>query len=147
MRYCTREDLLLAMPHDTLVQLSQDDPCSTVIDATVIARCIDRAQELIDGHLRVRYVTPLNPAPTLVNTIATTLVQHMLYARRPDGREMPPAVHDLYRAQLRLLEQIGKGEVSLGVPTHDTTYPSPSKMRVRAPARVFTFDAEGKPCR
>jgi phage gp36-like protein len=140
MRYCTLNDLLLAIPQRTLAELS-NDAAPSVVDMTVVARAVEHAEEVIDGYLRSRYTLPLVEVPTVLRDLTVNLARHWLYARRPEGTEdLPPAVVRGYKAAMQMLGEIQKGALTIGVLATQSTQPEAGKMRVRASARTFSAD-------
>ncbi len=89
MRYCSLADLQLAIPAQTLIWLSDDNPEAAGINLPVVEEAVRQAEELVDAHLRGRYVLPLDPVPTVVKDMTVNLARHWLYARRPEGSELP----------------------------------------------------------
>lgn len=139
MHYCTLADLQLAIPLTTLIQLSNDDPQATEIAAYVVERAVEQAEELIDAALRGRYTLPVITVPTVVRELTVSLARHWLYARRPEGGELPAAVVSTYKAALKILENIRTGSLTLGLPTGAST-PEPGKFKVSASKRRFSDD-------
>ena len=138
MRYCSLPDLQLAIPPQTLVWLSNDDESATAMNAAVVEEAVRQAEELVDAHLRGRYILPLGgadaPVPSVVN-----LARHWLYARRPEGSELPDAVTRTYKSALQMLEAIRDAKLTIGVPTGEAA-PEPGEMKVRARPRRFGSD-------
>ncbi len=144
MHYCTLADLQLAVPMNTLVQLSNDvvtdySAAAPELDQAVIDEAVRQAEELVDAYLRGRYVLPLETVPTVVKDIAVNLARHWLYARRPEGADLPDAVTRTYKSSLSLLEAIRDGKITLGLPSGSAT-PEPGEIRVRASRRRFAGD-------
>lgn len=139
MRYCSLADLQLAIPAQTLIWLSDDNPEAAGINLPVVEEAVRQAEELVDAHLRGRYVLPLDPVPTVVKDMTVNLARHWLYARRPEGAELPDAVTRTYKAAISMLESIRDGKLSIGAPSGETQ-PEPGEMKVRAPRRVFGND-------
>lgn len=139
MRYCTLDDLQLAIPRVTLIQLSNDDPLATDIDADVVERAVSQGEELIDAALRGRYQLPVSQDSTVLRELAVNLARHWLYARRPEGGELPDAVVRTHSAALKILESIRTGALSLGLAT-GASAPEPAKFKVRASRRRFGDD-------
>jgi phage gp36-like protein len=137
MTYCTLADLSLAMPEQTLIWLSNDDESATAIDEAVVAEAIRQAEELTDGYLRGRYTLPLPMVPSIVKDMTVHLARHWLYARRPEGSELPDAVTRSYKTAIQVLEAIRDNKITLGVPSGEDA-PEPGEMRVRARPGVFT---------
>lgn len=139
MHYCSLQDIERAMTRDSLIQLSNDDPQATTVDADVLERAQVQADELIDAALRTNYQLPLEAVPTPVSEIAVNLVRHWLWARRPQGGEVPKIITDTYKASLQLLDRIRDGKLNLGLPSGKAMTTS-AKFRVRASRRRFSDD-------
>ena len=139
MRYCSLADLQLAIPAQTLIWLSDDNPEAAGINLPVVEEAVRQAEELVDAHLRGRYVLPLDPVPTVVKDMTVNLARHWLYARRPEGRELPDAVTRTYKSALQMLETIRDGKLTIGAPTGEAQ-PEPGEMKVRARRRTFDND-------
>jgi phage gp36-like protein len=137
MTYCTLADLQLAIPSATLVQLSNDDAEATAINEAVVAEAIRQAEELVDGYLRGRYTLPLTTVPSIVKDMTVHLARHWLYARRPEGVELPDAVIRTYKTAIQVLESIRDNKITLGIPG-GAPAPEPGEMKVRARRGVFT---------
>lgn len=136
MRYCSLADLQLAIPAQTLVWLSDDNPEANGVNVPVVEEAVRQAEELVDAHLRGRYVLPLDPVPTVVKDMTVNLARHWLYARRPEGNELPDAVTRTYKAAMSMLESIRDGKLTIGAPS-GAAQPEPGEMKVRTPKRVF----------
>ena len=135
MRYCTLADLLLAIPRQTLVWLSNEESQAVDINEAVVEDVVRQAEELADAHLRGRYTLPLDPVPTVIKDMVVQLARHALYARRPEGNGLPDVVLQTYKASLRLLESIRDGKLTIGDPVASTPTPEPGAYKVRAPRR------------
>lgn len=138
MHYCTREDIGKAIPELTLVQLSNDDSAAEQPNESVIEDAVRQAEELVDAHLRGRYVLPLETVPTVLRDAVVTLARQWLYGRRPEGA-FPEAVKDSGKAAIKLLESIRDGKVTLGLPSGQAA-PEPGEIRVRARRKQFDDD-------
>jgi len=144
MRYCSLADLQLAIPQQTLVWLSNDDSAATELSLPVVEEAVRQAEELADAHLRGRYVLPMDPVPTVVKDIVVHLARHWLYARRPEGSELPDAVARTYKSGLQLLESIRDGKLTLGALATGETQPEPGEVAVRSRPRTFDDDLMGR---
>ena len=135
MRYCSLADLQLAIPLQTLIWLSNDDESATAMNQAVVEEAVRQAEELVDAYLRGRYNLPLSPVPSVVKDMAVNLARHWLYARRPEGSELPDAVTRTYKSSLQMLEAIRDGKLTIGDPVASTPTPEPGAYKVRAPRR------------
>ena len=136
MRYCSLDDLQLAMPAQTLIWLSNDDPLAKSINEAVVDEAVRQAEELVDAYLRGRYLLPLATVPTVVKDITVYLARHWLYVRRPEGRELPEAVTRTYANALQMLSTIRDGLLSVGL-ADGNSQPEPGEMKVCASAKQF----------
>ena len=134
MAYCTLTDI--EAPEGDLIQLT-DDVGVGVVDEVVVARAISHAGELIDGYLRGRSTLPLEPIPGLLTTLAATITLRRLYARGGVVK-VPEALQDDYKNSLKILENIQKGTISLGVGVPETVVATAAGISVVAPERVFS---------
>ncbi|WP_406850671.1 DUF1320 domain-containing protein [Candidatus Arsenophonus nilaparvatae] len=142
MAYCTLEDIGQLLSRHTLVQLTQDvsgealmGGLPNVINDKVLNDAIRYADELIDAHLRGRYVLPLETVPTVLRDMAVNLVSHRLYLRRPEG-QLPEAIKEVYRGSLKMLEALRDGKLTLGIAASGQVLSEPGAFHVYArPAR------------
>ncbi|PHV02791.1 gp436 family protein [Iodobacter sp. BJB302] len=146
MRYCTLADLQLAIPLQTLIALSNDaqpdlsyggtsTPPQLVME--VVEDRVRQAEEVVDAHLRGRYTLPLLPVPTVIKDLAIKLARHELYARRPEGGDLPDAVVRTYKASMLMLEHIRDGKLTIGIPLTGEAAPEAGEMKVRTSERRF----------
>ena len=112
MRYCSLADLQLAIPPQTLIWLSNDDESATAMNQAVVEEAVRQAEELVDAHLRGRYNLPLAPVPSVVKDMTVNLARHWLYARRPEGSELPDAVRASPRCSPATARASGCGAIA-----------------------------------
>lgn len=144
MRYCSLADLQLAMPLATLIQLSNDTVAGyglpePALNQAVVEEAVRQAEELVDAYLRGRYTLPLNPVPSVIKDIAVNLARHWLYARRPEGSDLPDAVTRTYKSALQRLADIRDSKLTPGEPTGEASVES-GEMKVHARPRRFSAD-------
>lgn len=138
MHYCSLADLQLAIPQQTLIWLSNDDPAAEAMNQAVVDEALRQGHELVDAYLRGRYNLPLDPVPSVVKDMTVNLARHWLYARRPEGNDLPDAVTRTYKAALKMLEQIRDGLLTVGSPEHGPAAAEPGEMKVRARPNRFS---------
>ena len=131
MTYALQSDLALAIPAETLLRLSADNPLATVADAAVLAEMLAAASAEIDAALADGGLTLPTPAPAIIKHLCVTLTRCRLYARRPEGMDFPEAVRRECDAARKTLAAIAAGDLRLG-----TTAPAGSPVAVM-PGRVF----------
>ncbi|MDF0606633.1 DUF1320 domain-containing protein [Neisseriaceae bacterium TC5R-5] len=139
MRYCSLADLQLAIPSHTLISLSNDDPEADAMNPAVVAEGVRQAEELVDAYLRGRYNLPLDPVPSVIKDMTVNLARHWLYARRPEGADLPDAVTRTYKSALQMLEAIRDAKLTIGLPSGETA-PEPGEVKTRASRRQFDRD-------
>jgi len=133
--YCTQDDIMASgIPEDDLIQLTDDEDLG-VVDETVVAKAISRADEMIDGYLRNRYEVPVDPVPGVLNTIAIDLVVYFLYGHRPHI-ETPARVEKSYNDARSDLQKIQNGNLLLGIEDVEST----GKAETSGSGRIFTTD-------
>ncbi len=144
MRYCSVADLQLAIPRETLAQLTNDAAPDfgappRDVNVPIAEEAINQAEQLVDAHLRGRYLLPLATVPSVVKDLTVNLARHWLYARRPEGSDLPDAVTRTYKSALTMLEAIRDAKLTLGIPTGEAA-PEPGEMKARARPRQFSRD-------
>ncbi|MEI8390814.1 MAG: DUF1320 domain-containing protein [bacterium] len=111
--YCTLYDIKQQVSENTLIEIT-DDIQANEINIEIVDEAIVYSQTLIDGYLRGRYTLPLTTIPVLIKIIAADLTVFRLYSRR-FHTDMPESINDKYKNSIKLLEQIQKGIISLGI--------------------------------
>jgi len=130
--YALQSDLALAIPPETLLRLSADDALATVPDAVVLAEMLAAASAEIDAALADGGAVLPAPVPAIIKHLCVTLTRCRLYARRPEGMDLPEAVKSECIAARKTLAQIAAGNLRLG-----TSAPAGSPQAAK-PGRVFT---------
>lgn len=116
--YCALADIKNALPESDIIQLT-DDANTGAVDQTKVDDAIDYADQLIDGYLRAKYTLPLSTVPGLLKSTAVDLAIFHLYSRKPD-MPMPDTILLKYKNSVKLLDQIQKGALTLGIETSST---------------------------
>jgi phage gp36-like protein len=115
MAYCTQTDIEKRLTEATLIELT-DDAGAGSVDVDVVDAAISDAGEQIDAYLAMRYSLPLASTPGIVTRLAADLAVCALYARRAH-LNLPDPWRRRCDAAERILEQLGKGALSLDVPS------------------------------
>lgn len=134
--YCTIDDLLKHMALHDLKTMTQEDRSIDAPNMDVINALIREADEKIDGYLRGRYPLPLVGVPTLVKSISVNLVRYAIYARRPNGGDLPHAINAGKADAEKMLAAISRGEINLGIAVTKAAQPN-QPWRMKAPKRRF----------
>jgi phage gp36-like protein len=111
--YCTLDDIKQQISETTLIEITDDNQANE-INTTIVDEAILYSGTLIDGFLRGRYSIPLPIIPVLIKIISADLSVFRLYSRR-FHTDMPESINNKYKNCIKLLEQIQKGIVSLGI--------------------------------
>lgn len=118
MPYCTLDDIKDRIPEANIIQLTDDEGLGAA-NQTRVDKAVTAADSVIDGYLRGRYSLPLSTVPELIKTIAIDISVYKLYERRLE-LEMPEAMSSRYKNALKMLEQIQKGLIKLGIESAET---------------------------
>lgn len=142
MAYCSLDDIKQQVSEITLIEIT-DDNQTNEINTAIIDEAILYSETLIDGYLRGRYTLPLTTT-VLIKILAADLTVFRLYSRR-FHTDMPDSINDKYKNSIKLLEQIQKGVVSLGIETAGTP-PKLGEYRTNKTTsdRIFTKSFLGK---
>ena len=131
MIYALQSDLALAIPPETLLRLSNDDPMATVPNGAVVDEMLAAASAEIDAALADGGCVLPTPVPAIIKHLCVTLTRCRLYARRPEGMDFPEAVKSECAAARKTLAAIAAGSLRLG-----TAAPAGSP-KAATPGRVF----------
>jgi phage gp36-like protein len=134
--------MIARYPNRDLVQLTNEDPTQTTINATVIDQALADASAEIDGYLDGRFALPLTDPPAVLNRLACDVAMYRLQSLRP--------IHDMadarqrYEDAVQLLVRVARGEVTLGL-TADNLEPAEGADVIQveegcggAPIRIFS---------
>jgi phage gp36-like protein len=135
MPYATQTEFIEAFGAELTIELTNlEDPTATTVDATVMTRGLTRATSLIDSYLSGRYALPLSTTPAVLTTLCLDIARYQMghNAEEKDVRQR-------YEDALKVLEQIAKGTLNLGLPPADepTALPQGSPAVYR-PEPVFS---------
>jgi phage gp36-like protein len=132
------EDISMAMPVATLIQLTDDTDVQTAVNEDVLDDHIAKAGDVIESYLRQRYVLPITPVPPILVEVAVSLTVFGLFARRPETHDEPPKLWlERNRTALRMLEQMQAGRITLGVAGANDADPKNSEFHVNPRRREF----------
>lgn len=133
MAYATLDDIRERLPEESLVNLT-DDSEAGLVDEAAVARAIADADAEIEGYLAKRHQVPLIPVPNLVRKLSVELAIYHLHSRRGGA---PEEWRKRYEDGRRLLENIAKGLVSLGL-TVDDGQPADGAAQAQSAPRIFS---------
>ena len=136
MSYASVQTMINRYPNRDLVQLTNEDPAATTVNAAPITLALADASAEIDGYIEARFALPLSDAPAVLNRLATDIAMYRLQTLRP--------LHDLQDARQRyedavaMLEKVASGALTLGIAA-DGQEPQVAGAveTVQGPDRVF----------
>ncbi|MGY3910748.1 gp436 family protein [Aeromonas piscicola] len=138
MRYATPTDLDERYGATLITRLSDKDNTGERADAA-IARALEDADVVIDGFLDGRYPLPLATVPRVLVRLSTSLARYHLEEGCATDR-----VNDDYTLALKMLEKIGKGELSLGLSTEGARPEPGMSCEITSGGHVFARqDSQG----
>lgn len=110
--YASQDDLVGRFGEPELIQLTdRADPPAGAIDATVVAKALADADELINGYLAGGGVAlPLASTPEIVKRLACDVARYFLSAAQPTE-----TVRQNYEDALKTLRMIADGTMKLQV--------------------------------
>jgi phage gp36-like protein len=132
--------MALRYPNRDLVQLTNEDPTVTTINATYLQTFLDDASDEIDSYIEARFALPLINPPSILTRVCCEIAMFHLQALRP--------IHDLEYAKLiyekncKFLDEVSEGQLTLGLNTATGTEPADPSV----PAVVMDVNFGGDPC-
>ena len=132
--YLTADELTRGLSETGLTQLSDDDELGTP-DAEVLAGAIDDAEAEVNAHVGQVLALPLSTVPRFLARLTLDIAIYRLYGRRQIADD---AVDGRYKAAVRSLEKVARGEITLGLPATATESASHAQLVTPGSGRVFT---------
>lgn len=140
MEYATTQDLVERFGQDEMIQLTNREiPRGDALDGAVVARAIADAAGDIDARLGGRYPVPLPRVPRIINRIACDLARYYLYENAATEQ-----VTERYKASIKALDGIAKGDIQIGVDDSGKATPSAGgDAKMTSGGRIFGRDDHG----
>ena len=145
MAYCTIEDLYDAMGKQSIIDYAQNDSTeeASVYEPRIDA-VIENATAEIDGSLRSRYKTPLDPVPVFIKDICIKIALYNLISRKGYAKD---SAEENYRKRYEdvkdELKRIQKGEIDIGIATSESTSRPAPTVLYRTKKRQFGDESMG----
>lgn len=135
MTYATHDDLIDRAGANELRQIADRDR-DGVADPEVLDAALADADNVINGYVETKFLTPLDPVPDLVRTWAVSIARYGLHRNGA-----PDNVKDDYRDAIAALKDVSAGRIALPVAAGETA-PKPLTGTTLAahPPQVFTAD-------
>ncbi len=122
------------LPEDVAAQLT-DDVGTGEADPGLLAGAIADAEAEVDAHVGQVLTLPLSTVPRFLSLLALDIAVYRLYGRRQLADE---AVDARYKAAVRALEKIARGEIRVGLPAAATESVSHAAVVPPGGGRRFT---------
>jgi phage gp36-like protein len=139
MTYATQQDLIdrADAGEQTLIELTdRATPPTDAIDPVPVAKALADADAVCNMYLQAKYTLPLLSVPVVLRSIAADIALYSLYGNREASK-----VEERYKMAIKQLEQISKGQLSLGLdPANVPSVTTGGGAAYRAADRVFTPD-------
>ncbi|MBI1201489.1 MAG: DUF1320 domain-containing protein [Rhodopseudomonas sp.] len=111
MTYASQADMTERFGESMMIDLTdRAEPATGAIDADVVTRALEDADAAIDGYLKGRYKLPLAVTPPLLRDLAQAIAIYKLHRNTASDK-----IAKDYDAAMRVLLQIGRGDVRLDV--------------------------------
>jgi phage gp36-like protein len=113
MSYAVATDMEARYPNRDLVQLTNEDPTQTTVNATFLSTFLSDASDEIDAYLEARFALPLSDPPAILTRVCCEIAMYHLNALRP--------IHDLadakdkYEKAIAFLKDVSDGKRTLGM--------------------------------
>lgn len=146
--YSTIDSVSKKIDQKALIQLLNDEvrldsaiDLNSGLDPVVIRfnEAATTAQGEIDPYLRGRYTLPFNTTPDLILSISDNFTIYHIYMRRYRDK-MPDSILSSRKEQFKLLEQIQKGILDLGVASEPQSLSNEIRVNKTASDKIFNPD-------
>jgi phage gp36-like protein len=108
MGYCSQTDIANTIPLSVIYQLTCDSGNADHVDTDKLNEAIRKADSIIDGYLRGRFVLPLSTVPAAIRDLSIKLTIYYLYERSL-SLTMPESVKWSYVNATKKLTEIQTG--------------------------------------
>ena len=135
MAYCTQQNLVDRFGLQEMIQLTDIDNLG-VINTLVLNQAIADADAVINGYLSGRYSLPLASPPAVLTRMACDIVRYYL-----NDDNVTDQVKRRFDEAIKLLEQVAKGIISLGLDSQGETVAQTSQIEINSQPSVFGRDS------
>jgi phage gp36-like protein len=128
MSYAVVTDMQARFPNRDLVQLSNEDPTVTIVNAAFIQTALSDSSAEIDTYLEARFALPLTDPPATLVRLCCDVAMYRMQALRP--------LHDVAEARKRYddviatLQRVAAGELTLGLAADGLEPPDPANPAI-----------------
>lgn len=136
MPYATQADMVSHLGEREVIAIT-DRNLTGAIDPAVLADALDLASDEIDAYLEGRYALPLPRVPRLLTRLCCDVARYRLCGA--DAQETEPT-RNRYKDALKMLEQIKKGELTLGLDSAQQEVGTRQTVQIKNGRRTFSQD-------
>ena len=108
--YCTVEALINRYGEQELIALTDKQGETGAVVTQVAQQAIFDADATIDAYLASRFTLPLANVPSVLERLSGDISRYFLY-----DEQVSEQIAKRYEAAIKVLEQVAKGNVSLGL--------------------------------
>lgn len=134
MPYATQADMVSHLGEREVIAIT-DRNLTGAIDSAVLADALDLASDEIDAYLEGRYALPLPRVPRLLTRLCCDIARYRLCGA--DAQETEPT-RNRYKDALKMLEQIKKGELTLGLDSAQQEVGTRPTVQIKNGRRTFS---------
>jgi phage gp36-like protein len=133
MPYATLQNMMDRFGERELIALTDRDNTG-IVDAAVLARGLQSADDEINPYLVARYTIPPASVPAIVSNFACDIARYRLC-----GAEVieTDEIRNRYKDAIKFFEKVSKGEISLGLDALSQTVASKGSVHIRSDKAVF----------
>jgi phage gp36-like protein len=132
--YASVADMVNRFGEQDLVLLSwREGVAEGVINTPVVEQALADATAEINGYIGGRYKLPLSAVPAVLSGHCCSIARYLL-----NGDRAPEQVTDRYKAVIKFLEAVGKGDLQLGLADDQVTQPSGTIAIMQSEGLVFS---------
>ncbi|MEE2025031.1 gp436 family protein [Alkalimonas mucilaginosa] len=132
--YATVADMISRFGETDLALLSwREGAADGDINTPVVEQALADATAEINGYIGGRYKLPLSAVPAVLTSHCCSIARYLL-----NGDRAPEQVTDRYKAVIRFLEAVGKGDLQLGLADDQPAQPSGTIAVMQSDGLVFS---------
>jgi len=136
--YCSKDDVY-AQIEQRIVKSYASNSGETGNEWEIrLENMIAQATDEINGYIRGRYQTPLNPVPGFIKDLCVRIVKYKLISRKGYAPNTPEeGIAKDYQGVIKTLEKIRNGDVDIGISLSETESTPSAKAIYRTENKIF----------
>lgn len=120
-RLVTAEMLVAAAAGTSLAAYTVGEQAATAAALVVLQRALQDADDTINGYISARYTLPIDPVSAVLARVACELARFYMY-----DDQVTDTVKDRHASNIKWLENVSKGTVTLGADAASGVQPASS---------------------